>query len=360
MKLFECSRCGLVLYFENVRCERCQAPLGYVNEPGELVALTGEDDSWAPIGAPEARYRYCANQAHGVCNWLVPADAPAARCVACQLNRTIPALDNPEALVLWGRLETAKHRLVYTLLQLGLPLQGKDLDPEGGIAFDFLSDPPGDPDSTHVLTGHADGVITINIAEADPVRREQLRTRMHEPYRTLLGHFRHEIGHYYWDRLVRPDKNVLDAFRNKFGDERRDYGEALAQYYEQGPRQDWQQAHVSAYATAHPWEDWAETWAHYLHIVDTLETANAFGVHVRPKVDPKSCLAPVAPLDPFDDQPFADMIAAWFPVTAAVNSLNRSMGQPDLYPFVLSPKATEKLAFVHRVIAAKTQTQDRP
>jgi len=174
---------------------------------------------------------------------------------------------------------------------------------------------------------------------------------MGEPYRTLLGHFRHEVGHYYWNVLVRDDPS-LEAFRHVFGDERLDYGEALRRHYAEGPRENWQDAFVSAYAASHPWEDFAETWAHYLHIVDTLETAGAFGLRVRPRVGPGSDMDARIDFDPHHEPDLDRLIQAWLPLTFAVNSLNRSMGQPDLYPFVLSPVVVAKLAFIHGRIHA--------
>src|SRR5262249_50270393 len=155
----------------------------------------------------------------------------------------------------------AKRRLVYTLLALNLPLVSRQEDRESGLSFEFLAD-PADPAAPRVMTGHAGGVITVNVAEADDAERERRRLQMNEPYRPLLGAFRHEIGHYYWDRLIRGSAR-LAAFRETFGDERADYAEALDRHHAGGPPGDWQDRFVSAYASSHPWEDWAETWAHY-------------------------------------------------------------------------------------------------
>lgn len=351
MKLFQCQNCAQVLYFENVRCECCGAALGYLSEATTLTPLQAVGDAWRAVADAETFYRYCANFEYGVCNWLVAAEDTETRCTACRLNRTIPGLDTPRALELWGNMEVAKHRLVYSLLQLKLPLMSKTDDPENGLTFDFLSDPGEHGYAPAVMTGHASGVITLNIAEADPVRREEARANMHEPYRTLLGHFRHEIGHFYWDRLIAPRAEDLAAFRELFGDETPSYEDALRLYYEHGARGDWQNAHISAYATAHPWEDWAETWAHYLHMVDTLETAHAFGLRVKARVEQPATLQATA-LDPHSERPFKSLMNSWTPVAAAVNSLNRSMGQPDLYPFVISSPAMEKLSFVHDIITA--------
>ncbi len=254
-------------------------------------------------------------------------------------------MSDPARHALWVQLETAKRRLFYSLLKLRLPLPMPGSDDPEPLVFDFLDDIP----QKKVMTGHDDGVITIALKEADDAQREQLRTSMHEPYRALLGHFRHEIGHFYWDKLVR-DTDELEGFRAIFGDERPDYQQALSRYYAEGPPPNWRETHISAYATMHPWEDFAETWAHYLHIVDTLEMAYAFGLRVSPRVAVDS--APQMEIDrnPYGVETMGDLIGEWLPVVFAVNSLNRSMGQQDLYPFVLSPNAIAKMDFVSRVI----------
>lgn len=353
MKLFECDACGQPLYFENTRCESCSRRLGFMPRRADLVALEPGVGEWSLHAEPGRRVRFCQNAEHDACNWLVPADGPDAFCVACRHNHVIPDLSVERYVDRWRRLEGAKRRLFYTLLKLRLPLRTRDQSPEG-LAFDFLSDEtetrPGAPT---VLTGHDNGLITINIIEADDVERERRRRLMGEPYRTLLGHFRHEVGHHFWNVLVR-DQACIDAYRALFGDEREDYGAALQRHYAEGPPPDWQERYVSSYASAHSWEDFAETWAHYLHIVDTLETANAFGVRVRPKVSRSPELTTSVEFDPHNTPDLDRLISAWLPLTFAVNSLNRSMGQPDLYPFVLSPVVISKLAFIHERIYEAT------
>ncbi len=351
MKLFECQHCGQLLFFENTRCERCGHVLGYLPDRTTLSALTAEGgDRWRPLATPDEPSRLCANAAYDACNWMVPAEGPDALCCACRLNRTIPNLGAPENLRLWQRLEAAKHRLVYGLLRLGLPLVSKFEDAETGLAFDFRAGSGAMfQEGPQVVTGHAQGLITIDIAEADDAERERHRRDMAEPYRTLLGHFRHETGHHYWERLVR-DGVWHGAFRELFGDERRDYGAALEAHYANGPQPDWQEHYVSSYAGAHPWEDFAETWAHYLHIVDTLETADAFGLRIRPKAGRNPGLEMEIDFDPYRQGDFDALVEAWLPITYAVNSLNHSMGQPDLYPFVLAPTVMGKLRFVHGLI----------
>ncbi|WP_421863265.1 zinc-binding metallopeptidase family protein [Parvibaculum sp.] len=347
MKLFECQRCGQTLYFENTECERCGSALGFLPEQMQLSALSPDGETcFRPLARPGQTMRYCANAAYDACNWMVPADAASPYCTACRLNRTVPDLGIAENVLLWRQIETAKHRLVYGLLRLGLPVISKFDDRERGIAFDFLSGPaaPGTAEEP-VTTGHRSGLITIDVAEADDAVRERNRRDMAEPYRTLLGHFRHEIGHYYWDRLVR-DTVWHASFREMFGDERRSYGEALAAHYANGSPANWQESYISTYASSHPWEDFAESWAHYLHIVDTLETADAFGLKIHPQVAD----ARETDFRCYKAADFDTIMAAWTPLTATVNSLNQSMGQDDLYPFVLSPTVAGKLRFVHGLI----------
>jgi len=349
MRLFACDRCGQIVYFENVSCTRCGAELGFAVDELAIRAVAGASP---PVGPP--RYRHCANrQHHQVCNWLIAADAANAFCLACRLNRTIPDLAVPGHRLLWQRLETEKRRLAYGLLRLGLPVVPKTESP-AGLAFDFLADAASaDDDDTgeRIMTGHAGGLITLNLAEADPVARERMRAQMGEPYRTILGHFRHESGHYYWDRLVR-DGPFLAQVREVFGDDTIDYGEALAHHYRNGPPADWPERCVSAYASMHAWEDWAETWAHYLHIIDTLETAAAFGLRVRPGPASAEDLAVEIPGDLWQAGDFQIVLEHWLPLTYALNSLNRSMGHDDAYPFVLPTPVIAKLELVHRIVQA--------
>jgi hypothetical protein len=348
MKLFECQNCGQPLYFENTRCESCGLPLGYLPAKETVTALVDGEGGLRALADASRPYRYCANAQYDVCNWLIPADGPDAFCAACRHNRTIPDLSVPENVTNWRRVEVAKHRLFYTLLKLGLPLTTRNEEPDAGLAFDFLApSPPGGP---LVITGHTGGLITINLAEANDAERERQRAKMREPYRTLLGHFRHEVAHYYWDRLVR-DTRSLQEFRELFGDERQDYGEALKRHYAEGPPSNWVDQYVTAYASVHPWEDFAETWAHYFHMVDTLETASAFGLRVRPKVARGADLATAVDFDPHNAA-MDRIVDSWLPLTFAVNSINRSMGIADLYPFVIAPTVIIKLAFIHDRIHA--------
>ncbi len=348
MKLFKCQHCGQVLYFENVRCERCGHALGYIPDAATLSALEPEGDAWRPLAQVGGQFRYCDNAQYDACNWLVPVESTSRFCTACRFNRTVPDLGVQENVLPWRKLEAAKHRLFYTLLRLGLPLKDRNEDPEHGLAFDFLADLP-DAGVPKVMTGHDNGLITLALVEADDAEREKRRVQMGEPYRTLLGHFRHEVGHYFWDVLVR-DGGHLDECRAVFGDDSQDYNEALQRHYQQGAPPNWQESFVSSYATTHPWEDFAETWAHYLHIVDTLEMARAFGISVNPHVDTKDEITADIDFDPHAAGNFERIVDAWLPLCFAMNSLNRCMGAADVYPFVLSPPAIEKLAFIHRLV----------
>jgi hypothetical protein len=349
MKLFKCQHCGQVLYFENTRCESCGHQLGFLPSAMVVSALEPDGDLLRPLAQPSPLVRLCDNAGHDACNWLVATDGDSILCLACRHNRTIPDLDVPLNLEHWKRLEAAKHHLFYSLLRLRLPLVNRIDDPEHGLAFDFLAEGP-DTAGPKVMTGHDNGLITIALIEADDAERERRRTLMHEPYRSLLGHFRHEVGHYFWDVLVR-DGGRLEECRTVFGDDSQDYEAALRTHYDNGPPADWQQHFVSQYASTHPWEDWAETWAHYLHIVDTLEMARAFGIRIKPRLIDEETLTADINLDPYRAKTsMEEIIDAWLPLTFAMNSLNRAMGSPDLYPFVLSPAVVAKLGFVHDVV----------
>jgi hypothetical protein len=305
-------------------------------------------------GAP--LYKRCANLATPArCNWLVPQHDPLKLCRACRLNRTIPDLANPaqpDNGQLWGLIEMAKRRLVSSLILLGLPVASRiSEDPERGLMFDFLRSPPSGP---HILTGHDAGLITLNLDEADDAKREAVRKAMGEPYRTLLGHFRHEVGHYYWDRLV-AGTAWMDGFHQLFGDETQDYAASLKRNYAQGPAPDWAQHFVSAYASCHPWEDWAECWAHYLHMRDGIDTALSLGLDLERldlEVTPFTLDELHQPQDPQAAQ-FLAFVNHWTRLTTMLNEMSRSMGQPDFYPFALPAQAVAKLHFIHLLVVSR-------
>jgi hypothetical protein len=355
MRLFKCQACGQVLFFENTRCEKCGRQVGYLPQANLLVAVEPADGRWSIPGQSGRFYRFCRNADYDCCNWLVADESSGQLCAACRHNEIVPDLSQQRNILLWRKIELAKHRLFYSLLRLQLPLHTRAENPEG-LAFDFLDD-SGASSGPKVLTGHDNGRITIALAEADDAERETRRSAMREPYRTLLGHFRHEIGHYYWDRLVR-DSDLLGACRQVFADDTLDYGEALKTHYERGAPPNWQESFVSAYATSHPWEDFAETWAHYFHIVDTLEMARAFGVDIHPSLDVGGQLNARIDFAPYRADRVEELVDAWLPLTFALNSINRCMGRPDLYPFILTPAIVAKLGFIHRVVRSGDRREE--
>ncbi len=324
MRFFACPNCGNRLYFENAVCLACHAEVAF-RPRASRFALPERDD-----------LATCANRHECGCNWTAEGDSPF--CEACVLNRTVPDMSVAGNRERWTKIEAAKRRAIYSLIGFGLDVSPKpDPDSDYGLAFDFIGDPIGVETKERVLTGHDNGLITLNVEEADDPRREASRLAMGEAYRTLLGHFRHELGHYYWGLLIRDDTQWLDRYRSVFGDERADYAEALERHYAEGAPADWPDHFISAYAASHPWEDWAESWAHYLHISDTLTTVSALDMWI-------------GETDLSRPPDFDDLLAHWLVLTEAVNSINRSMGMSDLYPFVISEAVAEKLRFVHELL----------
>jgi hypothetical protein len=335
VRVFHCPSCGQIVFFEDFACARCGTSLGYSDRRRSIVAL-------------DQTVARCSNQDTAGCNWLVPHASAGALCLSCQLTRTRPndadLMGDADVAAAFTAAEGAKRRVVFQLLELDLPFET--------LSFDLLL-------STlqPVTTGHVNGVVTMDLAEFDDAHRERVRQELAEPYRTLLGHLRHEVGHYYWQVFVGFSSPSLPAYRALFGDERADYSSARERHYASGPPTGWEDEYVSAYATMHPWEDWAETFAHYLHIRDSLQTAAAFGVIVvgPGRLHPAHISAPPA----YPEQDFDDILANWIPLTSALNAINRSMGHGDLYPFVLSPPVMEKLAFVHRLVVQRSQRHDQ-
>lgn len=337
--------CGQVLYFDSFRCLSCGSIVGYDPELHTMVALRAD----GPL-------RLCHNGTeHGVCNWLVPSAGPDILCLACRLNRTIPDLSLPRNILLWGRVEAAKRRLIASLLSLGIHLQSKAVDPVRGLAFDLVSvykDPL-------VTTGHFNGIVTLNIEEADDTYRQINRDQLGESTRTLLGHLRHEMGHYVWLRwIAAPDASLLlTAFRERFGDDRAPYADCLQRYYRDGAPPDWISTCISPYATVHPWEDWAETFSHYLLIYDGLETFRSCGGHSGGFRAPlwwlsqdSASLPPSLPPDPAEDEAFVQWLQNWLTISVMLNEMSLGLGQPMLYPYVIAAPVVGKLRLIRHVL----------
>lgn len=333
MRAYRCPRCAALLDLARSRCPRCGAPVGFALPLGTVLDLETMGAGWMR----------CIGSGDAGCNWLVRSD-DGPRCESCRLTRTVPSGRKPSDDAHLARTEGAKRRVIYQLHDLGLPVVDRVRDPERGLAFDLLSSRDGP-----VTIGHADGVITIDLAESDDAHRVMLQAQLDEPYRTVVGHIRHEIGHYYWMVLVDAGGH-LDAFRARFGDERASYQDALQRHYREGAPAGWQASYVSAYATMHPWEDWAETFAHYLHIRDTLQTAAAWGISVAGPVGAVEPSASVVPMDTLTNEDFAAVAEDWRRVSDALNALNRSMGHAEAYPFELPPPVIERLDMIHRLV----------
>ena len=322
MKAYRCRVCNASLHFENSRCVSCGSRLGYSRDERALVPV---DEKGRYVDAEGHEWFVCRNLTLSGCTWLSHTDG--GQCSSCDLTRTRPNDDDPVGLANDPVAERAKRHLVAELDTLGFPVVSKNEDPDNGLAFDLLSSV-----EKNVVIGHANGVITIDLAESRAAHRERVREKLGEPYRTMLGHFRHEVGHYYQWQLVRDDETLARS-RELFGDETADYQAEIDRHYAEGPPAGWESTYISSYATMHPFEDFAETWAHYLHICDTIETASEYG------------LVTVGTITRFSQ--FRDVVVGiWVPLSVALNMINRSMGHDDLYPFVIPDGVLDKLDFV--------------
>jgi hypothetical protein len=340
MRDFICPKCGQHLAFENSVCLSCKSPLGFSLPDMALLVIASGEESVQPGFVDADTFELCANLHLAECNWLVEKAPVRKLCASCALTRTRPGDGDRKALAAFAVAERAKRRLIAELSELKLPIVGRDEDADYGLAFDLLSS-----EYEKVFTGHQNGVITLDLAEGDDVHRERLRIAMDEPYRTLLGHFRHEIGHYYFYRLVGTVPAYRQRFAELFGDPDADYQAALDRHYSQGTPPGWKKNFVSSYATMHPAEDWAETFAHYLHIRDTLDTAAAFSIAPAAATIERKVLGPSG---------FDQIIDMWLPLSWALNMINRSMGKHDLYPFVLPAAVLDKMRFIHTVVEETT------
>jgi len=324
MKALHCQ-CGQAVFCDNTFCNNCGRALGFLTQTGEMLSLDQGMDRFG-TDAHGKRYRFCSNRIeYGVCNGLVEAGQAGQLCFGCSLNRTIPDLSRPANIDRWRKLERAKRRFITGLASAGL-------GSIEGLTFDFMEDQRTHPfvQETFVNTGHSAGVITINVLEADEVQRTQQMAYSGERYRTLLGHFRHEVGHYYYSRLVRD----IAPFASLFGDPTLDYDTSLGNYYSTGPSQEWQHHYISAYASSHPFEDWAECFAHYLHMRDSLETAVA-----RELVDSTAVKGE-----------FLDQLQSWADFSVSLNEMNEALGLRHAYPFTFTETVRAKLEYVHRQV----------
>jgi len=366
MQTFHC-RCPKRnrLFFDSVTCTLCGRMVGYCPELSSMLAFDPDAEAglWqsgqrGQSGNPTPRWRQCQNYAlHQVCNWMVPESDTNPLCRACRLNDVIPDLSLPINLEYWRKIERAKRHALYSILMLQLPLVSKHEDAARGLLFRFMTDREPNSEFTEplagqapIFTGHDNGEITLNLAEADDIARTRMRIRLGEVYRTLLGHFRHEIGHYYWFRLIEKMPRRLEKFRQLFGDETIDYSSALQRHYSEGAPADWSASYISPYASMHPWEDWAECWAHYMHMLDTLETARAFHLSLGAPL-PSAALPTVQR----DGSTIGTLLKDWARLAIALNELNRSMGMPDPYPFILNNTVQMKLKFIHRIVIANNK-----
>lgn len=321
MKAFSCGVCGNALYFENSICVSCGTRLGFSRSEQSIVPV---DAAGEYLDADSVTWHVCQNLRLSGCTWLT--DVPDGACFSCRLTRTRPHDEDVVGLKAFKVAEEAKRRLIVDLDARGFPIVPRSEDNENGLAFDLLSSIDRD-----VTTGHESGIITLDLAEGDDAHREKVRAELDEPYRTLLGHFRHEIGHYTEWQHVRGE--LIDQARELFGNEEQSYADAIERHYSEGPPDGWEQRYISVYATMHPFEDFAETFAHYLHISDTIETAVAHGL---------ASLDTARELASFRDL----VVQVWMPLSIALNQINRSMGKGALYPFVIPSPVLDKLQFV--------------
>ena len=342
MQRFTCD-CGNVIFFGSTRCLKCNGEVAYDPTAGAMIRLR-----------PGGKLMRCDNGIkHGVCNWVLPADSVSKLCSACRMNRMIPDLSSPRNRMLWGRMEMAKRRLIYTLLRLGITLPSKAEDLKSGLAFDIVSN----LSNPAVTTGHLNGVITVNLEEADDTYRQINRQQLGENSRTLLGHFRHESAHYLWQRCLSElpwDDPQRLAFRERFGDEWLDYSIALNKHYQNGAPIGWEKTYITAYAASHPWEDWAETWAHYLQIIEGLETCENLGIQVQYLAlalvmlpGEAGTLPPMLEQSGVADGEFLALLQRWMCVSTVLNEVATSLGEGSLYPFVITVGVAQKLRLAH-------------
>ena len=312
MRVFQSPLGDGIVFFDNLLSPD-MVPVGYDPETRAFVSDVA----------------FCANREVIGCNWV--ATEPGALCEACAMTKMAPDTSIPGAVNNWAKTEAAKRWVLVNLRHWGW-FGPRDT----GVRpiFHMLAE-----GVEPVVMGHANGVITISITESDPVLNVMRREALDESYRTMIGHLRHELAHMIWWRLSIEDE-FLDGFRALFGDERADYRAALDRHYAEGPPGGWQDRFLSSYASAHPHEDWAETAAHVLHLIDIADSALAVGL-TGPDV-------PDLTWDAYGEPDSGVLMTIAAELAMRINHVNRSMGLSDLYPFVLTDATRRKLAFVHK------------
>ncbi|MTH78159.1 zinc-binding metallopeptidase family protein [Paracoccus aestuariivivens] len=313
MQRLDCPGCGQRVYFHNTLCS-CGMALVFDPELGAFAANATPCTRLRDIG----------------CNWRAEQDGP--QCRSCAMTTTVPDLSVEGNLDLLAQSEAAKR---WVLANLARWRWFTNADQGQRVSFQMLSEHARHQE-VNVTMGHADGVITINVVEADDAVRVERQQELGELYRSMVGHMRHEIAHFLFERLaVLP--GFLDQFRTMFGDERADYAQAITEHYA-NPK-DKGATHISKYATMHPHEDWAETSAHILHLVDMTDSLMATGL-TGPQIPPPG-------YDAYADPNAEQLLTVATAVALAVNEINRALDNPDVYPFVLTETTRAKLAFAH-------------
>ena len=309
MKRLQCPTCANEVFFDSLNCVHCST--GLVIELADDGGMTVAD-----ITTTEP----CARRPGWACNWpAVGAGAPL--CTSCVLVDAGESWSNP----LMVPYLSAQRRALYQLTELGVPWVGRS-----ELRFAYRSSTAGHD----AVMGHRSGEITLDLDEADPARGELIRATLGEHYRTPLGHIRHELGHFVWLTLVASDATRLAEFREVFGDERTDYAGALDNHYGRADDGSWRSHYASFYASAQPWEDFAESWAQVMHVHDVVETGAAWGVVARPA----------------DSTDAGAWLTTSITASLAANELARAMGMRDLYPFTLTPGVRAKVEFCWRLV----------
>ena len=339
MRRFTCESCAEEVAFDALRCASCSSPLGYVPAQQAVKVLHPAAGAVSfSISGDDAEFWRCPNSARG-CNWVLPAGTGDIWCRSCGLTPGRPDETNPDALAAWSTAEAVKRRLVHQLDHLALPIDPRSDATPDGLAFDLVYVP-----GQFGPAGKVDEAVTLDLADADVQDVGAPPRRVHAPFRTLIGNLRHKVGHHYWHRLVGQSDHVT-PFRRLFGDERADYPAAI-EPHQAAVAHHWDASRfVTGRAESHPFEDWAETFAHYLHILDATDTAEAYRL-------PDGQCEMGRPQSSPGGGTFAEILRLWRPTAPAVNALAASLGLPAVYPFQLTGVVLQKFEFVHARVTA--------